>query len=131
MICFNWQKIYKEAEGKPSKILDLIEFITLRPGPVPENKYDPYYSYYQKNWLGDSFIINPKPIIEYRSIIGQKELAEYVGIASFRNLAEYKLTGRKTLSLRDSPIRGESLKNNQLLSIADNNIYFRWEEQTH
>lgn len=130
MIKYNWLKVMKNSEGKPRKILDLMEFITER--PFPKDNYDVETKVLSKiDWSGDSFILNPEPIFQHRNVFTDKELAEYVALASFRSLAEYKVTKRKTLRTLESPVDIEPLNDNRLLTIINNEIYFKWEETTH
>lgn len=84
----------------------------------------------QVDWRGESFILNPKPLFVHREKFLDKELAEYVALASFRNYNEYKVTKRKTLWDWESPIAPESLQHNRLLTFANNQFYFAWEEVT-
>lgn len=130
MIKYNWQKIYNRSEGRPIRIIEILDYIVHR--PIPKSNYDTdVYNLSQIDWAGDSFIINPEPIIQYKYIIPTKDLAEYVALASFRSLAEYLVTKRKTLRATECPVSLESIENNKLLTIANNEIYFRWEEATH
>jgi len=130
MIKYNWQKVYATAEGKSSKVVDIIHYITHR--PVPKNNYD----FLAKrlgliDWDGDSFLLNPNAIFENRHLYEDNEIAEYVALASFRSLSEYIVTKRKTLSERDCPVDTGELHNNKLLSVHNGEIYFKWEETTH
>lgn len=130
MITYNWLKIYNKSSGKPHSILNIMAYITFR--PTPKNDFDiNNLKYSQVDWSGDSFLINPAAVIYNRSKVLEKDLANYVALASFRSLAEYKVTGRKTLSVQECPVSLESLYNNPLLSIINEEIYFCWEETTH
>ena len=130
MITYNWLKVYKLAKGHPRKIMDIMDYIVNR--PIPKDDYDVETKKMAViDWEGDSYLINPEPVLENRPIFTDKELAEYVGLASFRNLAEYKTTKRKTLPVSDSPVEIESYKDNKLLSVVDNQVYFKWEETIH
>jgi len=129
MILYNWKKVWQKSEGKASKILDIINYITFT--QIPENIYDPNMRFVDTDWSGTSFIVNPKPILEYRIKMYERELAEYVALCSFRNLAEYKVTKRTSLYIWESPVDIESFKNNKFLTIDDDTIHFRWEEPTH
>lgn len=126
MITFNWLKVYQLSNGIPSNIIDIIAYLTFR--PLPKNNYDPIKKYASINWAGDSFLLNSSAVIYNRSRCEDKDLAEYVALASFRSLAEYDATKRKTLSVEICPITLESINKNKLLSIANDEIYFAWEE---
>lgn len=130
MICYNWLKIYKESDRKPSQILRILDFIVYK--EIPYNLNDRVAKRLSEiDWSGTSFIVNPEPILRHRRIFSDKELAEYVALASFRNLAEYKVTKQKTLNVSECPVDIESIKDNKLFSIANDKIYFRWEETNH
>lgn len=130
MVTYEWLKIFKQSQGSPSIILDILTYIVER--PIPKDDYDIITKRMSKiDWSGDSFLLNPQAVIDNRHFFKEKELAEYVGLASFRNLAEYKTTGRKTLPVKECPVKLESIKDNRLLSIVNNQIYFKWEETTH
>jgi len=129
VITYNWLKIYQVSQGVPTAIVGILAYLAFR--PLPKNNYDPIKKYTDVNWDGDSFLLNPAAVIYNRSNCSDKELAEYVALASFRSLAEYKVTGRKTLHVEECPIQLESVNNNKLLSIQNNQIYFCWEETTH
>ena len=130
MITYNWLQVYKQANGMPNSILNIMAYICFR--PLPKNKHDSkIMRYAQINWTGDSFLINPTAVIFNRNTVEEKHLANYVALASFRSLAEYKVTGRKTLLAQECPVAVESLYNNPLLSIQNGEIYFCWEETTH
>ena len=129
MITYDWKKVWSRSEGTSAKILDIISYLTYM--QIPENIYDPNMRFVDTDWRGISFIVNPKPILEYRVGIYEQDLAEYVALASFRSLAEYKVTKRTTLYLWESPIDPENFNNNKFLSIYNDAIHFRWEEATH
>ena len=129
MIKFNWTKIFNVSEGNPTEILNIIAYIKYK--PIPKNNYDKIKKYTKYDWDGDSYLINPQKVLSMRATLSEKQLAEYVALASFRNLADYKVTGRKTLSVYESPMLIESLKTNKLLSIDKGEIYFCWEETKH
>ena len=129
MITYDWKTVWMRSEGSSAKILDIIDYLAFR--PIPENIYDPVIQFTEVDWSGISYIINPKPILEYRIRRYEKELAEYVALASFRSLAEFKVTKRTTLPVLASPIPVEDLIDNRFLSLESGNIHFRWEETIH
>ncbi len=127
MIIFDWTKVYQTSGGSSSNIINIIAYLTLK--PLPLNNYDHKIKRLsQIDWSGNSYLLNPMPVITARRDIGVHELAQYVALASFRNLAEYKTTKRATLRTIESPVDLELLKNNELLTIVDDQIFFCWEE---
>jgi hypothetical protein len=130
MIIFDWTKVYNMSGGSSSNIINIIAYLVIK--PLPLNNYDANIKRLSSiDWSGNSYILNPMPIITARKGIGINDLAQYVALASFRNLAEYKTTKRATLSTMESPVDLELLKNNKLLTIVDDTIFFCWEETRH
>lgn len=126
MILYSWKKIYEKSNGKVGKILDIIEFITYK--QVPRNKYDKNYDLSRVNWSGENFLVHPEKLLENGEGYSKKEMAQYVGLASLRNYAEYKVVGKTTLDLIQSPLSQDTLQRNRLLRIEDDKIFFKWED---
>jgi len=97
---------------------------------LPRNVYDPVYKYYNTDFSGHSFLVNPEYLLMFRYKWKDKELADYIGLASFRNSGEYKVTGKLTLNLSHSPMGKDALNNNRLLRIVQNEIHFLYEDYT-
>jgi hypothetical protein len=130
MIFFDWPTVYVQSEGLPNNILNIISYITFK--PLPKNHYDAHIKKMAAvNWKGHSFLLNPKKIITARETYPAEKLAEYVALASFRNYNQYKVAKQTTLSVYECPISLESIENNKLLSIQNDQIYFCWEEVLH
>lgn len=80
-----------------------------------------------KNISGNCFIINISPLFDNR--ISDWEFASYIYLASFRNYTEYKLFNIKYLDISLIPdINLDKHKQNKLLKIENNKIYFKYEE---
>jgi len=130
MIFFDWPTVFIQSEGLPSKILDIVAYLTFK--PIPKNNYDAHIKKMAAiNWMGHSYLLNPKKVITARETFPAEKLAEYVALASFRNYNQYKVTKQATLSVYECPISVESLQSNKLLSIQNDQIYFCWEEVLH
>lgn len=97
---------------------------------MPRNRFDPAYRYYDKDFSGHSFLINPERLLFHRYKYKDKEIADYIGLASFRNLGEYRVTGKLTLDLAHSPIGQDIINNNRLLRIDESEIHFLYEDYT-
>lgn len=80
------------------------------------------------NLQGFSFLLNPGPLFadKYTDLIFK---AQYIRLAGRRDYAQYKYYGNKYLDLTFfSDIDISSIRYNPLLTIADNKIYFKYEE---
>jgi hypothetical protein len=128
MILFNWAKIYEKSNGKVSRIIDIVKYLTYR--PLAATKHDPAYSYSTIDWSGDSFLVNPELLFIYEKQYKLKEIAQYVGIAGLRNLNDFIVFGKRTLDLAHSPVGKDIINKNRLLSVVDDSIHFKWEEVT-
>jgi hypothetical protein len=130
MIFFDWPTVFTESEALPHKLLDIITYITLK--PIPKNHYDAHIKRLSViNWVGHSFLLNPRRVITARDVYPDEKLAEYVALASFRNYNQYKVTKQTTLSVYECPVSTESKTQNKLLTIQNDKIYFCWEEVLH
>jgi hypothetical protein len=129
LILFNWEKIYRETEGKTFAIMSIISYLTFP--HLPLNRYDSTYQLSLRDWSGDSFLLHPEKLIVHRKEFGDPELAQYVALASFRSYAEYKATGKTTLDMLLAPVGQKLIDYNRLLTRVNDQIYFCWEEVTH
>lgn len=127
MILFDRKKILRVAKRDPKRVLNAIRVLS---GEVPKNKYDPLYFFYQKDFSGKSFLVNPKELLENDYFYPAKHMAEYVLVASYRNYAHYCATGDTTLDLLHCPVQQSIITNNRLLSIKNGRILFEYEEVT-
>ncbi|RZK39920.1 MAG: hypothetical protein EOO61_06865 [Hymenobacter sp.] len=95
---------------------------------LPKNRFDPLYSYYNCDFDGDSFMLNPHELITYAFKWTPKEVAQYIGLASYRNYSDYLVTSDKSLDLFHSPVDQDTINNNRLLRIVEDRVYFYYEE---
>ena len=95
---------------------------------TPKNYYDKTFKFYEKNFHGSSFLVNPKDLLEKGRAFSDKEVAEYVGVASFRNSYEYAKTKDTTLDLIFCQVSEDTINQNRLLEIRDGKIHFKYEE---
>ena len=126
MVLFNWKKVYQEAEGSAVKCLQIIDMITYK--KIPFNSYDPIYKYRNKNFSGDSFLLQPEILLENGFRYSPREIAIYVGVASRRKLADYLAFGEKTLSIDHAPQVNKLIEDNRLLYMEGSKIHFVYEE---
>ena len=128
MIYFDWKKILEATNGNVGDIITIMRIITFR--ITPKNYYDKTFKFYEKNFHGSSFLVNPKDLLEKGRAFSDKEVAEYVGVASFRNSYEYAQTKDTTLALIFCQVSEDTINQNRLLEIRDGKVHFKYEE-TH
>ena len=126
MIYFDWKKILEATNGNVGDIITIMRIITFR--ITPKNYYDKTFKFYEKNFHGSSFLVNPKDLLEKGRAFSDKEVAEYVGVASFRNSYEYAKTKDTTLDLIFCQVSEDTINQNRLLEIRDGKIHFKYEE---
>ena len=61
MIKYNWDKIMRATEGDPASVLTIIHILTYN--RLPYSKNDPTYKYYGKDFIGNSFLLNPEQLL--------------------------------------------------------------------
>ena len=129
MIYYNWKKIVEASNGNVGDIITILRIITYR--ITPKNYYDKTFKFYEKNFGGSSFLINPDKLLTTgRAQYSDKEVAEYVGVASYRNYHEYVKTKDTNLDLIFCKVNEDIIKQNRLLDIRDGFIHFKFEETT-
>jgi hypothetical protein len=85
----------------------------------------------RRNLSGNSFILNPKPILADRPITDVEFIVQYVKLAARRDYTYYKHFGIKTLPLSYFPdINYNAIKYNPLFKIENNQLFFYYEEHT-
>jgi uncharacterized protein (DUF924 family) len=95
---------------------------------IPKNKYDDIYKYYGTDFSGQSFLQNPEILFDNAYKYSPKEIVQYLALASFRRYSEYLATQKTTLSLLESPLGIDKIKQNRLLDIdIFNEIHFLYE----
>jgi len=126
MFLFNWKKIYQASEGSSSACVEIIDMMYYK--KIPYNSYDSLYKYRDKDFSGDSFLIQPGILLEQAFRFDSKEIAIYVALAARRKLSDYIAFGYKTLSVRHAPQLIKLIEDNRLLYIKDGQIHFIYEE---
>ena len=128
MLFFDWNKVLELSGGKPKKIVALLIIHTYKL-KVPKRKKN-LSRFFGKNLEGDSFLLNPKQLLENKLKIGFEDIALYLELASQRNYLDYKWQGIKTLPLRYTEINREAIEDHPLLELDDqDNITFYYEEK--
>ena len=129
MILYNWKKILKETNGKVGDIVAILYILTYKKEP-PINRKDRRFKFWQKSFHGDSFLVNPEPLLIQRTRYSDVEIAQYAGIASLRSLFAYNSTKDTTLDLLHYNGKQDIINNNRLLWIENDRIHFKFEEIT-
>lgn len=128
MLLYSWTKILKSAGVSSKRVVLILEsMIQTR---MPKNRYDPLYKYYYMDFSGNSFLLDPYSLIQYRYKWKDKEIADYIGLASFRNTGEYLASRKTTLDLSHTNMSKDAINNNRLLRIEGNDIHFLYEDYT-
>ena len=127
MVYYNWGKIFKEAKGSGRECWRI--FKMLAENQIPQNMKDPIYKYKEKNFVGQSFILNSSDLIKAELKYSEKELAIYLALASYRNLAEYIAFTKISLDVIKLRIPVDLYKRNRLILIDGNVLRFKYEEQ--
>ena len=126
MIKYNWDKIMRATKGDPASVLTIIHILTYN--RLPYSKKDPTYKYYGKNFMGNSFLLNPEGLLREAKKYGYMNASLYVMVASYRNYFHYKATGDATLQLIHLPFFTKLINKNRLLRMEDGVIHFKFED---
>jgi hypothetical protein len=126
MIFYDWERILRASRGNAFDIVTILRIITYK--LTPKNYYDSTFKFYEQKFGGASFLLNPEALLTTGRTYSDKEVAEYAGVASWRNYHTFKRYGDTTLDLMHCPVSENTIKNNRLLDIIDNKIYFMFEE---
>lgn len=121
MILFDWNKVKSISNGNVGEILKIMHSITW-PNALPSEKARKMNPYYDEDFSGHSYLLNPEALLERRDILDAK-LVEYIQLASRRSYAHYLLTRDSTLDYRlvNRPIE------NELITTENNKVAFRYE----
>jgi len=123
---YSLKKIINRTGGSSKRML--LAFRAHVSSGLPKSKNDPLYRYYQMDFSGNSFMLNPHELIKYAFKYTPKEVAQYIGLASFRNYSYYRVTGDRSLDLFHSPVDQDTINQNRLLRIVDGRVHFYYEE---
>jgi len=126
MLLYNWNKIFKTAEGSPFAVFLIFKMIVT--ASIPSTKYDRLYKYTNISFSGESFLVHPDVLLFNAYKYEYSEIAQYLALASMRPYADYLATGKTTLDSILCTVAPELFENNRLLIIEDNEIHFLYEE---
>ena len=128
MFLFDWKKVYDTAEGNVSRCNMIMEMLIKK--QIPNNKYDPIYSYSQMSLTGISFMLHPDVLLFNSYKYSTRDISVYYALASLRSLPEYVVSQKTTLDVLHLPVPLETITQNRLLRIDGDNIHFLYEEVT-
>ena len=128
MFLFDWKKVYDTAEGNVSNCNLIMEMLIKK--QIPNNRYDPIYSYSQMNFVGKSFLLHPDVLLLNSYKYSTRDISVYYALASLRSLADYSVSKKLTLDVLHLPVPLETITENRLLTVEGDNIHFLYEEVT-
>ena len=126
VVLYDWDKISRAANGKLDRIITIFDMIVFN--RKVRSLSDSRRWVAGKEYSGDSFMLNPEELLQYKNCYTRKEVCRYIALCARRSYADYKIYGTKTLDLVKCPLPLYKLQRNRLLEIKDNKIYFLYEE---
>lgn len=126
MTLFNWKKIVKDTGGKTNDILAIMHWLTFR--QVPQSRKDRLFRYFERNYEGDSFLVNGESIFYKKHNYDMAEIMQYFSLASYRSFAKYVHERAVTLDFFHVEVEEDAIDNNRLLTLEDGLIHFKYED---
>ena len=127
MMFFSWEKIVRASSGDAGDILTIMQHLAF--GDVPSKRGDPLQRFYQKDFSGMSFLINPWYLVTEVEM-GNADIvqaAEYISVASLRSIQDLLLFRRVYLPTDYLPFDVGLLTNNHLLRVTEDKVLFKYE----
>lgn len=124
MVLFNFRKILIESGRSGHEFLRIFKYVTYK----PKFLYGRNKTYAEKDWSGNSFLINPKLLLRNRKNHKDMHIIEYIGLASLRNYSDYAVRGTTTLDLLACYGKEDIINNNSLLYTENGKLHFKYEE---
>lgn len=126
LILYDWNKIYKIGKGKVANINRIFNMLVYK--QKPKSNKDRLLLFYNRDYSGDGYMLNPQGFLRFQSSYTDREIAQYIMLAGHRNYSDYVIDGSKHLDLIKSPISADKIKENRLLTLEGNKIKFLYEE---
>jgi hypothetical protein len=126
MTLFNWKKIVKDTGGKTKDILAIMHWLTFK--QVPQSKNDILFRYFERNYAGDSFLVNAESLFFKKHNYDIAEIMQYFSLASYRSFAKYVHGRTVTLDFFHVEVEEDAIDNNRLLTLEDDLIHFKYED---
>jgi len=120
MIKFNWDSMVSLSNGSSEELLRLMDVLI-----NPHLYRDP--ALYLK-LIGDSFIVNPEPLLLNRQKAPNSNLVQYLHLASLRNYLDFSFFTTTTIPLEFANYSIKELESNRLLKINNNQITLIYED---
>ena len=109
-------------------LISILLLMTALSAQVTDKNFkDKTFKFYQHNYGGKSFLLNPETLLTTGRSFSDKEVAEYVGVASFRSYPDFVQRKDSTLDLLYLPISEDTINKNRLLRIEDGKVHFLYE----
>ena len=121
MIRYNWQDIYKYANGDCNEIINILYDIVFRNVSVIGSSKQEY-------------MVDPESLLINSSNASKSEMCTYIYLCSLRNYFNYKTYNERHLN-KDVAIAAlgrkafDKLRHNRLVTITDKNIILIYEEK--
>ena len=126
MFLYDWNKIYKSAEGNTTECVRIFKMLAYK--HIPVNYKDKTYKYSSTNFSGVSFLLHPDVLALEAYKYSNKEVCQYLALASLRPLPDYLAFGTTDLDLITVPIEPNLFNQNRLLRIENDILSFCLEE---
>jgi hypothetical protein len=121
---FNIEALEREAGDSYVKFMTIFEIIVL--DKLPKSTYIKSVNRCKK---GNSYLLNPKPLLNLAKNIDIAYIIQYIKLAARRDYTAYKYNNYAGLLLSYYPdINMAAIKHNPLLKITKQEILFKYEE---
>jgi hypothetical protein len=128
MILYDWKAILRHSKGSAKNIVGIVDYLIDK--DIPYSRFHTAWNWSQLDWSGDSFLLNPKPLVQlrYGNKMSNYDIAYYIALASLRNYPEFQATNKLSLDLLACLGKENAINKNSLLTIKDDQIHFKYEE---
>ncbi len=126
VLFFNLDTLEQDTHGDPEYLVQaLYKFYKGR--HIPKHSQEQYKPL-KRLKAGTSWLLNPEDFFNDKTVDSAYR-AQYIRLAGRRDYQQYKIYGTKSLDLTLYPdINYKVISTNPLLTIANNQIYFKYEE---
>lgn len=125
ILFFNLSVLEAETLGNPKQMVEKLRLFYTKK-QIPKNSYSKVKPI--RNLIGNSYLINPDGFFA-DNITDIIYKSQYIQLAGRRDYSSYKLYNVKYLDLSYfKDIALDNIKTNPLITITQNKIYFKYEE---
>lgn len=125
ILFFNLSVLEAETLGNPKQMVEKLRLFYTKK-QIPKNSYSKVKPI--RNLIGNSYLINPDGFFA-DNITDIIYKSQYIQLAGRRDYSSYKLYNVKYLDLSYfKDIDLDNIKTNPLITITQNKIYFKYEE---